>query len=378
MVSEVEVEDAKKVEMQNGLLGGTDRGISCIAMRPCEFWISLPQRQRSFLFAAMVIVLQLFDFTTDVVLLSGIVHTSAAAPCQFCGISSGPYSVNIYIESLGDYTRRYANNEDYYAFDENCIHNSQVNYDACMERYGAVCECSLSPGITYDYIVKEVLAFIKFAEAIVILIVVKEIFKLIIIVLFFCSTKFHTTTWFKYALNSPFLIFALWAPSVRELIVDTIEAEMHRKEQAFHILMDLLVEDMPQMVIPVWYFVRGKPSLVAVVSFAFSCISVLVTMYRAINGIDWSDHASRLVARVKVNAGVTVPAPKILTKLSDHDSASVAVANVRGDDETSELLNSMRSEIQVLYKKFDQMQDRVSDLQSKYDEMHQAWSAKAC
>jgi predicted 2-oxoglutarate/Fe(II)-dependent dioxygenase YbiX len=60
------------------------------------------------------------------------------------------------------------------------------------------------------------------------------------------------------------------------------------------------------------------------------------------------------------------------------DNKSVSVANAREDEVTSLLLDSMRSEIQVLNKTFDQMQSRVIDLQNKYDDMYQAWSAKAC
>jgi hypothetical protein len=107
---------------------------------------------------------------------------------------------------------------------------------------------------------------------------------------------------------------SLWSASMRELVIDTMEAELLRKEQTFHILIDLVIEDIPQLIIPLWYFLRGKPSTAAIVSFIISCLSVLMTVRRAVKGLECSSNISNFFARIKSIVGMDVdvkPSPDV-------------------------------------------------------------------
>jgi hypothetical protein len=223
--------------------------------------------------------------------------------------------------------------------------------DQCMEEFGFLCECNLSNDT--DYIMRELDAFHVFALAVLICIVLKEVLKMVIIALFFLYPRFHTTAWFKYALNSPFLLLSLWAPAVRELLTDTMEAELENKEQAFHILMDLLIEDIPQLVIPIWYFIRGTPSYIAVVSFLLSCVSILITVYRVVKGIQWKKNAvyakkkaSSFISRVKANAGL-----EIRPKNTESDKTVMLEGTPASSEDIEDLIvKVVRQQINVLVR----------------------------
>lgn len=331
----------------------------CESLSPFHFWESLAPRTRVILAAVGITLLQLSDLISDIILLSGVAAGTAEPPCQFCSYGHG-----LWTRELNDYATSfhtsYEDRENSLYFDASCLNKyyteRPVYMDACYEDFDNTCSCKFDLLSEIDFILirNEAFGFVVYAIGLLCIIIAKELFKLAIIVLFFCSKRYHTTAWFKYAVNSPFLLLAIWAPSVRTLIVDTIEAELEHREQAFHILMDLLIEDIPQLLIPIWYCIRGKPSFIAIISLALSVSSIMVTVYRVMVGIEWRHHASRIIASVKVNAGL-----EMQSRSSDVDSdlepgVSLGATEVQG----------VAAKISELEKEILELKQEIKDIKS--------------
>lgn len=328
-----------------------------VYMWPHKKWQSVPQRKRLFYMATAVMFMQLSDLVSDLVLLSGIVYLSAVAPYKFCSFDENAGIIAIdtfadWIEAPSYFT--------FWYFEGSCVTETSPWHDVCLSELGFLCQCKSE---SYKSVQSELKGIRMYALAVLIAISAKEAFKLVIIMLFFCSSKFHTTTWFKYALNSPFVLLALWAPSVRELASDTMLSELEHEEQAFHILLDVILEDLPQMVIPVWYLVQGETSTIAAVSLTFSGLSLLATLYRVIEGIKWKTNAamvqakaSMFVSKIRANAGLEmiVPVDDVVIRPVDNKVAVIgsnAVFNDEFEGDTALLIPKLlRKEMEQLLK----------------------------
>jgi hypothetical protein len=122
---------------------------------------------------------------------------------------------------------------------------------------------------------------------------VKEGFKALIMLFFFCLPKLHSPKYVKFALNSPLTLCLLWAPAVYDVAIESTVAVLEGNEEAWHIVLDVILEDIPGLVIPCWYIHHGTTTPIAIASLVATIMAIAANLYWIYRGINWSRHMSK-------------------------------------------------------------------------------------
>lgn len=245
----------------------------------------------------MKLLMSTFDCVTDFVLLGGIVGPSygrggALFPCRFgpsdfshsrnCGET---YSNQCYFNNMGG--RAFYSN-----FDRYCKPDSRADGN---------CDC---PGFMSSGDVSDSRDSIStVATVFLIMLAVKEGLKALIMVFFFCLPKLHSPKYVKYALNSPFTLCVLWAPAVYDMAIESTVAIMEGNEEPWHIVLDVILEDIPGLVIPCWYIDHGTTTPIAIASLVATLLAIAANLYWIYRGINWSRQMSFVSNMLRANAG---------------------------------------------------------------------------
>eukprot|EP01084_Bolivina_argentea_P242218 406408_1 len=204
----------------------------------------------------LICAISLYDFVGDIIFLSSFKDLPIFwSGCVYVPIHDRyvNYFTHICPKDANDLLIKKCtkNDKQWFGLDENgyidVYDNDQVG------------DCNFDTNVTISY-------------TLLIIISAKELVKCIFIISYFFSKQFQNDTTLRFASNSPILLFIL--PFSTRLGTDCIESKK-LKHRTLGLVVDVFLEDIPQLYLPIWYSITFQYTTLGVISLTGSIIMLI-------------------------------------------------------------------------------------------------------
>jgi hypothetical protein len=197
------------------------------------------------------LIISTFDFLSDCYLIVPFMTQTADFPCKFTTSYITQVTPMEYDEFYEQLTLQEFRDLPGCFFEYACLNNVDCGGVAPVE--DPRCTCNTQGLDDNDAMQDEIDVLWFFAIVYFIGLLVKELTKTTMIFLFFCKPSMQATKSLKYAVNTPMMLLLSWVPNLRKSGVKAHQAVLEKAEPAYNILIDVVLEDLPGLVIPLWY-----------------------------------------------------------------------------------------------------------------------------
>lgn len=233
-------------------------------------------------------VLALTDFITDTLVYLSVGKGDADFPCSFGGRGNMVSCEVIDFDRELDFGDT-CNNCDSHDkplrhFDAVCTFNDLFEFTDQREAFEKSCinnfddslyGCNCRNFVDFEDFHNSVGDIDVYAGNALFLLILKESLKLILLLLSSCCACLRAPRWLKFAIDSPFSFVLMLVPKFRAMILQTKKELDESKAVPLNLLVDLLMEDIPGLVVPLWYMYHAEPGQLQILSFYLTNFSII-------------------------------------------------------------------------------------------------------